>query len=67
MNWWQRFSNRFLPLLYVDLAIPFLRARTAVMYRRYENMTFTYIAWDFQLFKWRFEVDLYKDKKGRYE
>ena len=51
--------HRYLPYLYLHIAIPFFSARTAIMWRQYESDSIEYIALYIYIFKWQFEFRLY--------
>lgn len=49
----------YLPLLRLDVEIPFLSIRTNLMYRSYDMDIIQYISLQIHLFKWFFEFRLY--------
>jgi hypothetical protein len=51
--------RRFLPLLYVNIEIPFISIHTELMYERIERDTMEYIVLGIRVYKWIFHIRLY--------
>lgn len=56
--------KRFLPLLFLNIEIPFIRIRTSVMYRCFESRIFDYVSVDVWIWRWSFSFALYDRDKG---
>jgi hypothetical protein len=54
---------QFMPLLHVDIAIPFFEVRTVLMQDRLDCFTIEYVSFDIRLWKWRFSISLYTTRK----
>lgn len=54
----KRFSGR-LPLLHIDIEIPFVRIRTAINRECIEAHTVEYVSLYIDIWKWRYHVSLY--------
>ena len=53
-----------LPLLDLWIELPYFRARTSILCRRYERKEIEYIGLDIQVWKWRFKVGLYERRRS---
>jgi hypothetical protein len=53
-NW-----RRFLPLLYVDIQVPFLQIRTILMHKSLVDRSIDYVTLQLVIWKWKFTVGLW--------
>lgn len=57
-TWW-----KFVPLLYVDIRIPFIRIYTSMMHTFDYKMELEYVALGIEVCKWKFNFSLYNTYK----
>lgn len=58
--------RKFLPLLHIEIEIPFVSIWTEIMSERAEEMERTYLLLGVKLWKWQFRFELYDTYKRIY-
>lgn len=61
------FWRLFLPILYLDIRLPLLHIRTAIMFQSMEREETEYISLDVRIIKWKFSFALYTTYKRKIE
>ena len=52
---------KYAPLFHFHLEIPFVSISTAILYRHYERFAFSYVLWKIQVWKWKWNVDIFRN------
>ena len=53
----------YFPLFHFYLELPLICIKSCLMHHIWNNRSFSYIAFEVKIWKWRFEIDLYEDMR----